>query len=88
MCRTRRQERANPLSISLGETLEPVCHRASDCVVCHSSLRFLYDQIPVLRDSLVFMESRTDSYAKSIQTDRHHPQYILLRVGIDRQIPA
>ena len=50
-----------------------MCHSASDCVACHSSLRLLYDQIPVLRDSLVFMESRTDSYAKSIQTDRHHP---------------
>ena len=33
------------------------------------------------------MEPCTDSCAKSIQTDRHHPQYPLLWVGTDRQTP-
>ena len=44
-CQTRRQERANPLSECLGETLEPVSHCASDCVARHSSHRLFYDQI-------------------------------------------
>ena len=72
----------------LSETLEPVSHCASDCVACHSSHRLLYDQTHVLRGSLVFMESCTIfRCAKSIQTDRNHPQYSLLWVSTDRQIP-
>ena len=76
------------LEQSLSEMLEPVSHCASDCVARHSSHRLLYDQTHVLRGSLVFMESRIDSCAKSIQTDRHHPQYLLSRVGTDRQTPT
>ena len=75
------------LEQSLSETLEPVSHCASDCVTCHFNHRLLYDQIHVLCGSLVFMEPRIDSCAKSIQTDRHHPQYPLLWVGTDRQTP-
>ena len=83
-CQTWRQERANPLNECLGETLELVSHCASDCVVRHSSHRLLYDQTHVLHGSLVFMEPRIDSRAKSIQIDRNHPQYSLLWVGTDR----
>ena len=62
-------------------------HCASDCIACHSSHRLLYDQTHVLHGSLVFMEPHIDSRAKSIQTDRHHPQYSLSWIDIDRQIP-
>ena len=76
------------LEQSLSETLEPVSHCASDWVTCHFSHRLLYDQTHVIHGSLVFMEPRIDSCAKSIQTDRHHPQYSLSWVGTDRQIPT
>ena len=75
------------LEQSLSETLELVSHCASVYVARHSSHRLLYDQTHVLRGSLIFMESRIDSCAKSIQTDRYHPQYSLSWVGTDRQIP-
>ena len=75
------------LEQSLSETLELVSHCASNCVARHSSHRLLYDQTHVLRGSLVFIEPRIYSCAKSIQTDRHHPQYSLSQVGTDRQIP-
>ena len=76
------------LEQSLSETIEPVSHCTSDCVTRHSSHRLLYDQTHVLRGSLVFMEPCIDSCAKSIQTDRHHPQYSLSWVGTDRLIPT
>ena len=57
------------LEQSLSETLEPVSHCTSDYVARHSSHRLFYDQTHVLCGSLVFIEPRIDSCAKSIQTD-------------------
>ena len=88
-CQTQRQKRVNPLSKCLGETLEPVSHCASDCVACHSSHRLFYDQMYLLRGSLVFMEPCiVFRCAMSIQTDRRRPRYSPSWVGSDRQIPT
>ena len=60
-----------------------------DCVACHSSHRLFYDQMYLLRGSLVFMEPRiVFRCARSIQTDRRRPRHSPLWVGSDRQIPT